>query len=91
MFVNSEYRYMAFNLPFVLTAASVGLSTGFIIHYFTKRNEEIFVTAEDIYVYGAIDKVAIEAGGKDIILTRSAKEKLRRLLNIREKSSSMYI
>ena len=53
---------MAFNLPFVLTAASVGLSAGFIIHYFTKRNEEIFVTAEYIYVYGAIDKVAIEAG-----------------------------
>ena len=82
---------MAFNLPFVLTAASVGLSTGLIIHYFTKRNEEIFVTAEDIYVYNGIEKVAIEAGGKDIILTRSAEEKLRRLLNIREKSSSMYI
>ena len=78
---------MAFNLPFVLTALSIGLS----IHYFTKRNEEIFVTAEDIYVYGAIGKVAIEAGGKDIILTRRAEEKLRRLLNIREKSSSMYI
>ena len=39
---------MAFNLPFVLTAASVGLSAGLIIHYFTKRNEEIFVTAEDM-------------------------------------------
>ena len=82
---------MEFNLPFVLTAASVGLSAGMIIHYFTKRNEEIFVTSEDIYVYDDIDKVAIEAGGKDIILTRSAEEKLRRLLNIREKSSSMYI
>ena len=82
---------MEFNLPFVLTAASVGLSVGMIIHYFTKRNGEIFVTAEDIYVYDDIDKVAIEAGGKDIILTRSAEEKLRRLLNIREKSSSMYI
>ena len=82
---------MEFNLPFLLTAASVGLSTGLIIYYFTKRNEEIFVTAEDIYVYDDIDKVAIEVGGKDVILTRSAEEKLRRLLNIREKSSSMYI
>ena len=82
---------MAFNLPFVLTAASVGLSAGLIIHYFTKRNEEIFVTAEDIYVYGDIDKVAIEAGGKDVILTRSAEEKLCRIFGKREKSLSMYI
>ena len=82
---------MAFNLPFVLTAASFGLSTGLIIYYFTKRNEEIFVTAEDIYFYKGIDKIGIEAGGKDVILTRSAEEKLRRLLNQREKSLSMYI
>ena len=82
---------MAFNLPFVLTAASVGLSAGLIIQYFTKRNEEIFVTAEDIYVYADIDKVTIEAGGKDVILTRSAKEKLRRIFGKREKSLSMYI
>ena len=82
---------MAFNLPFVLTAASVGLSTGLIIHYFTKRNEEIFVTAENIFVYNSIDKVGIQAGGKDVILTRSAEEKLRRLFDKREKSLSMYI
>ena len=69
----------------------MGLSTGLIIHYFTKRNEEIFVTAEDIYVYGDIDKIAIEAGGKDVILTRSAEEKLRRIFGKREKSLSMYI
>ena len=82
---------MEFNLPFVLTAASVGLSTGLIIYYFTKRNEEIFVTAEDIYVYDDIDKVAIEVGGKDVILTRSAEQKLRRIFGKREKSLSMYI
>ena len=82
---------MAFNIPFVLTAASVGFSTALIIYCFKKRNEEIFVTAEDIYVYSSIDKVGIEAGGKDVILTRSAEEKLRRLLNKREKSLSMYI
>ena len=82
---------MAFNLPFVLTAASVGLSTGLIIHYFTKRNEEIFVTAEDIYVYDDIYKVAIEAGDKDVILTRSAEEKLHRIFGKREKSLSMHI
>ena len=47
---------MAFNLPLVLTAAvgaSVGLSTGLIIHYFgsKKDEDEVVVTAEDIYEY----------------------------------------
>ena len=83
---------MAFNLPFVLTAASVGLSTGLIIYYFgsKKDEEEVVVTAEDIYEYNGIDKVAIDAGGKDVILSITAEEKLRKLLNKREKSSLLY-
>ena len=82
---------MAFNLPFVFTAASVGLSTGLIIYHFTKRNEEIYVKAADVCLYESIDKICFEAGGKDIILTKSAEEKLRKILNKREKSLSMYI
>ena len=31
---------MAFNLPLVLTAVSVGLSTGLIIHYFGSKKDE---------------------------------------------------
>ena len=83
---------MAFNLPLVLTAVSVGLSTGLIIHYFgsKKDEEEAVVTAEDIYEYYDIDKIAIDAGGKDVILSITAEEKLRKLLNKREKSSLLY-
>ena len=83
---------MVFNLPLVLTAVSVGLSTGLIIHYFgsKKDEEEVVVTAEDIYEYNGIDKIAIDAGGKDVILTITAEEKLRKLLNKREKSSLLY-
>ena len=80
---------MAFNLPLVLTAVSVGLSTGLIIHYFGSKEEEVVVTAEDIYE-NDIDKIAIDAGGKDVILSITAEEKLRKLLNKREKSSLLY-
>ena len=83
---------MAFKLPLVLTTVSVGLSTGLIIHYFgsKKDGEEVVVTAEDIYEYNGIDKIAIDAGGKDVILSITAEEKLRKLLNKREKSSLLY-
>ena len=69
---------MAFNLPFVLTAASVGLSTGLVIYYFgsKKDEEEVVVTAEDIYEYNGIDKITIDAGGTDVILSITAEEKL---------------
>ena len=82
---------MAFNLPLVLTAVSVGLSTGLIINYFgsKKDEEEVVVTAEDIYE-NDIEKIAIDAGGKDVILSITAEEKLRKLLNKREKSSLLY-
>ena len=80
---------MAFNLPLILTAVSVGLSTGLIIHYFGSKEEEVVVTAEDIYE-NDIDKIAIDAGGKDVILSITAEEKLRKLLNKREKSSLLY-
>ena len=83
---------MTFNLPFVLTAASVGLSTGLIVYYFgsKKDEEEVVVTAEDIYEYNGTDKIAIDAGSKDVILSITAEEKLRKLLNKREKSSLLY-
>ena len=84
---------MAFNLPLVLTAVSVGLSTGLIIHYFGSKKdeeeEEAVVTAYDIYE-NDIDKIAIDTGSKDVILSITAEEKLRKLLNEREKSSLLY-
>ena len=45
--------------------------------------------AYDVYE-NDIDKIAIDAGGKDAILSITAEEKLRKLLNEREKSSLLY-
>ena len=79
-------------LKLVCLAASVGLSTGLIVYYFgsKKDEEEVVVTAEDVYEYNGIDKIAIDAGGTDVILSITAEEKLRNLLNKREKSSLLY-
>ena len=84
------YWYMALKLACL--AASVGVSAGLIVYYSgsKKEEEEVVVTAEDIYEYNGIDKVAIDAGGKDVILSITAEEKLRKLLNKREKSSLLY-
>ena len=73
---------MAFNLKLVCLAASVGVSAGLITYYFgskEKNEKEVVVTAEDIYQYNGIDKVAIDAGGTDVILSITAEEKLRKL------------
>ena len=78
-------------LKLVCLAASVGVSAGLIVYYSgSKKEEEVVVTAEDIYEYNGIDKVAIDAGGTDVILSITAEKKLRKLLNKREKSSLLY-
>ena len=79
-------------LKLVCLAAAVGVSTGLIVYYFgsKKDEEEVVATAEDIYEYNGIDKIAIDAGGTDVILSITAEEKLRKLLNKREKSSLLY-
>ena len=79
-------------LKLLCLAASIGVSAGLIVYYFgsSKKEEEVVVTAVDIYEYNGIDKVAIDAGGTDVILSITAEEKLRYLLNAREKSSLLY-
>ena len=63
-----------------------------LLFCFLKKNEkeEVVALAEDIYEDHGIDKVVIVAGGREVILSISAEELLRRLLNKREKSSLMY-
>ena len=79
-------------LKLVCLAASFGVSAGLIVYYFgsSKKEEEVVVTAKDIYEYNGIDKVTIDAGGTDVILSITAEEKLRKLLNKRENSSLLY-
>lgn len=84
---------MAFKLKLVCLAASVGVSAGLLIYYFVskeKNEKEVAVTAEEIYEYNGIDKVAIDVGDTVAILSISAEERLRKLLNEREKSSLLY-
>ena len=71
---------MAFNLKLVCLAASVGVSAGLITYYFGSKNEknekEVVVTAEDIYQYNGIDKVAIDAGGTDVIFINNRRRRV---------------
>ena len=57
---------------------------------FKKREEEVIAKAEDIYEDADIDKVVIDVGDQEIILSARAEELLRRLLIKREKSSLLY-
>ena len=57
----------------------------------SKNEEEVVGSADDIYEDPDIDKVVIDAGGREVILSIGAEKRLRKILNEREKSSSLYI
>ena len=79
-------------LSFLLITASVGASAGLIAYYFVLKNEEeVVVSADDIYEDPDIDKVVIDAGDREVILSMRAEKRLRKILNEREKSSLLYI
>ena len=72
--------------------ASVGVSAGLITYYYAKEKNKkgVVVTADDIYHYNGIDNVVIDVGGTDVILSITAEEMLRKILNRKEKSSLLY-
>ena len=78
-------------LSCLLITASVGASAGLIAYYFVLKNEEeVIVSADDIYEDTDIDKVVIDAGDREVILSMRAEKRLRKILNEREKSSLLY-
>ena len=79
-------------LSCLLITASVGASAGLIAcHFVLKNEEETVASADDIYEDLDIDKVLIDAGGREVILSIRAEKRLRKILNEREKSYSLYI
>ena len=83
------------NLGFGLVPFDINLGFGFVgadCNYFDPKNgEDITASPDDIYEDSDADRVVIEAGGKEIILSIRAEKRLLKILNEREKSSSLYI
>ena len=76
----------------LLISISVSASLGRIANYFDpKKEEDAIASPDDIYEDSDADIVVIEAGGKEIILSIRAEKRLLKILNEREKSSSLYI
>ena len=76
----------------LLISISVSASLGLIANYFDPKNgEDITASPDDIYEDSDADMVVIEAGGKEIILSIRTEKRLLKILNEREKSSSLYI
>ena len=75
-----------------LTCPSVGVSAGLISYYFVLKNEkEVIASADDIYEDTDMDKVVIDSGDREVILSIRAEKRLLKILNEREKSSLLYI
>ena len=78
-------------LTWLLISASVGTTAGLVAFYFVFKNEkEAIASADDIYEDTDIDKVVIDAGDREVILSMRAEKRLRKILNEREKSSLLY-
>ena len=78
-------------LSCLLITALVGASAGLIAYYFVSKNEEeVIASADDIYEDTDIDKVVIESGDREVILSMRAEKRLRKILNEREKISLLY-
>ena len=79
------------NLTCLLITASVGVSAGLISYYFVLRNEkEVIASADEVYEDTDIDKVVIDSGKREVILSIRAEKRLLKILNEREKSSLLY-
>ena len=86
------YNDLVLKLSCLLISISVSASLGLIAYYSVSKNEEdATASPDDIYEDSDIDKVVIEAGGKEIILSIRTEKRLLKILNEREKSSSLYI
>ena len=79
------------NLTCLLITASVGVSAGLISYYFVLKNEkEVIASADDSYEDTDIDKVVIDSGEREVILSIRAEKRLLKILNEREKSCLLY-
>ena len=79
-------------LSCLLISISVSASLGLIACNFVSKNEEDVIASPDaIYEDSDVEKVVIDAGDKEVILSIRAEKRFLKILNEREKSSSLYI
>ena len=79
-------------LSCLLISISVSASWGLVAYYSVSKNgEDVIASPDDIYEDSDADRVVIDAGNKEVILSIRAEKRLLKILNEREKSSSLYI
>ena len=60
-------------------------------NHFLSKEEEVIASRDDIQEDPDMDRVVIDADDKEVILSIRAERRLLKLLNEREKRSSLYI
>ena len=75
-----------------MISISVSASWGLVAYYSVSKNgEDAIASPDDIYEDSDVGRVVIDAGNKEVILSIRAEKRLLKILNEREKSSSLYI
>ena len=86
------YMDPVLKLSCLLISMSVSASWGLIAYYSVSKNgEDVIASPDDIYEDSDVGRVVIDAGDKEVILSIRAERRLLKILNEREKSSSLYI
>ena len=79
-------------LSCLLISISVSASWVLVAYYYVSKNgEDVISSPDDIYEDSDVDRVVIDAGNIEVILSIRAEKRLLKILNEREKSSSLYI
>ena len=78
-------------LSCLLISLSVSTTLGLVAYYSVSKNGDVIASPDDIYEDSDVGRVVIDAGGKEVILSIRAEKRLLKILNEREKSSSLYI
>ena len=96
-FVSMEFVFklacLLITAPVGASAVIIGASVSEYIHSNKskkRKEDEVIITEKAILHDLSIDKIVIDVDGKDVFLSASAEELLRRLLTKREKSSLLY-
>ena len=61
------------------------------VNHFLSKEEDVIASKDDIHEDSDMDRVVIDADDKEVILSIRAERRLLKLLNEREKRSSLYI
>ena len=79
-------------LSCLLISISFSASWALVAYHSVSKNgeEDVIASPDDIYEDSDVGRVVIDAGNKEVILSIRAEKRLLKILNEREKSSSLY-